>query len=80
MKKKITITVIVTILVALTGAIIWLFPGANDTVRDGKRDSLCEVTRDVETTTATTTTTTASYYRGSRDGSFIGFGQFVSLD
>lgn len=59
MKKTITITVIITILVALTGAIIWLCPGADDTVCGrAKRDSLCEVTRDVETTTTTTTTTT----------------------
>lgn len=59
MKKTIITTVIVTILVVLTGAIIWLFPGSDDTVRGGeKRDSLCEVTRDVETTTVTTTTTT----------------------
>ena len=59
MKKTITITVIVTILVALTGAIIWLFPGADNTVRGrDKRDSLCEVTREVETITTTTTTTT----------------------
>lgn len=32
MKKTITITVIVTILVALTGAIIWLCPGPDDKV------------------------------------------------
>ena len=66
MKKTIITTVIVTILIVLTGAIIWFFPGPDDKVEQHELR-----TPTVFSTTTTSTTTGASGQYTYIDNGFV---------
>lgn len=64
MRKTIVITVIVTILAAFTGAVIWLCPGPNDKVEQSE----LRTPTVFSTTTDTTTTGTSGTYMYTGNG------------
>ena len=64
MRKTIVITVIVTILAAFTGAVIWLCPGPDDKVEQPK----LKTPTVFSTTTATTTTGASGQYALTANG------------